>query len=112
MSGTARSGNSGRSLGHDPLEGRTVCTSSNTPPERSRIFIVEAVDDLNAYLEMWANRRPLPEPDPAARAAVDQAVERIDDAIRRLVVLRSELVAEIRAVDRAFLALDDETPEG
>lgn len=71
-------------------------------------FIVEAIHDLGQYLQDWAGRRPLPEPSTAARAAADEAVGRIDSALQRLVELRSELVAEIRQADAAFLALDDD----
>jgi len=97
------------------VEGRTVSTSSPTPDPL--VFVREAIDDVHAYRSMWAARRPLPEPDPGARTAADQAVERIDDALRRLIVLRSEMVAEIAIEDRAWLALDDEPstddePEG
>jgi hypothetical protein len=79
-----------------------------SPTPDPLVFVREAVEDLHAYLSMWAARRPLPEPDPAARAAAGVAVERIDTAVRQLIELRSELVAEIRAEDAAWLALDDQ----
>lgn len=86
--------------------------SEVSPTPAQIVFIREAVDDLAAYLELWGARRPLPESSPAARAAAGVAVERIDTTLRRLIVLRSELVAEIRAEDAAWLALDDDQPEG
>lgn len=78
---------------------------SNTPDPMT--FIREGVDDIGVYLAMWNNKKPLPAPDATARAAADQALERIDTTARRLQRLRERLVAEIALEDAAWLALDD-----
>lgn len=69
----------------------------------------EAIEDLCAHLELWTDRE---EHDPAARAAADAAVDRIDTAQARLRRLREQLVEEIRQTDAAFLALDDNPDVG
>lgn len=81
-----------------------------SPTPDPLVFVREAVDDLHAYLALWSNRKPLPAPDAAARAAADQAMERIETAIRRLWRLRLQLEAEIAAEDAAWLTLDDNPP--
>jgi hypothetical protein len=81
-----------------------VATSNTT----QIVFVREAVDDIGAYLHMWAAKKPLPQPDRPARTAADQAVERIDRALRLLVEIRSQLVAEITIEHRAWLALDED----
>ena len=77
-------------------------TSSPTP----YVFLVEAVHDLGAYLELWRSRGEGPGT-AAARTAASVAVERIDRALRLLHDLRGQLVAEIRESDRAALKLDE-----
>lgn len=67
-------------------------------------FIREGVEDLGAYLAMWATRDQAPT---AARAAAGQAVERIDVTVRGMQRLRSQLVGEIRASDEAVGAPTD-----
>jgi len=82
-----------------------MASSSNT---QQLVFVREAVDDIGSYVGMWNARQPLPAADRPARVAADQAVERIDRALRLLIEIRSQLVAEVAIEDKEWLALDDD----
>src|SRR6185312_12624329 len=58
--------------------------------------IRNAVEDLAVFTAVWCNRT---EPDAAARRCANDAVGAVDAAIRRLHLVRRELIADIREAD-------------
>lgn len=81
--------------------------TSSTPgtPELWLTFAREAVADLGVYKAMWDGRAE--RPTAAQRTAANEAVDRIDSALKNLHLLRSALVTEIRQADDASAARTD-----